>query len=86
MSHISRADFDGRDALLKLLTDDEVARVSTEEAASSLTAGQEYLDLQHLDQGVLAYDAGSKVEMGHVLPRHAVGAATWTKIIAHLTH
>jgi hypothetical protein len=86
MSHTTRADYVARDTLLKLLTDDEMARVSTAETASGLTAGQEYLDLEHLEQGVLVFNAASKVEMGHVLPRRDVGAPTWTKILAQLTH
>lgn len=69
-----------RDTILKLLTDEENARVSTGEAASRLSAGAEYLDLQHLDQGVQR--AG--VTMGHVLPRSAVSDETWNKILSQL--
>jgi hypothetical protein len=86
MSHTTRADLVSRDTVLKLLTDDEMARVSTAETAAGLTAGQEYLDLEHLDKGVLVYNTASNVEMGHVLPRRAVGAPTWTKIVAQLNH
>jgi len=41
-----------RDNVLKLLSDDEVASVSTAETAPRLLDGEEYLDLEHLDRGV----------------------------------
>jgi hypothetical protein len=69
-----------RNTILKLLSDEENARVSTGEAASRLTEGAEYLDLQHLDRGVQR--AG--ITMGNVLPRSAVSDETWSKILAHL--
>ena len=80
MADAKRAEQVARDTILKLLSDEENARVSTGEAASRLTEGAEYLDLQHLDRGVQR--AG--VTMGHVLPRNAVSDETWRKIIAHL--
>ena len=41
-----------RESVLKLLSDDEVASVSTAEAAARLLDGEEYLDLGQLDRGV----------------------------------
>ena len=41
-----------RDTILKLLSDEENARVATGEAGARLSEGDEYLDLLHLDQGV----------------------------------
>jgi hypothetical protein len=73
-----------RESILKLLSDDEVAKVSTAETASGLEAGDEYLDLEHLDRGVLR-GGGATVPMGRVLPRKAVHPGTWTKILAQLT-
>jgi hypothetical protein len=73
-----------RDNILKLLSNEEIAKVSTAEAASRLTEGGEYLDLEHLDQGVQRAKPASKVTMGHVLPRSAVCNETWSKIVAHL--
>ncbi len=72
-----------RESILKLLSDDEVAKVSTAETASGLEPGDEYLDLEHLDRGVLR--GGATVPMGRVLPRKAVHPGTWTKILAQLT-
>ena len=72
-----------RESILKLLSDDEVAKVSTAETAASLETGDEYLDLEHLDRGVLR-GGGATIPMGRVLPRKAVHAGTWTKILAQL--
>ena len=69
-----------RDTILKLLSDEENARVATGEAGARLSEGDEYLDLLHLDQGVQR--AG--ITMGHFLPRSAVSDETWHKILAHL--
>jgi hypothetical protein len=44
MTDANRAAEVARDAILKLLSDEETARVSTAEAASGLTQGAEYLD------------------------------------------
>ncbi len=75
-----------RDSVLKLLSDEENARVSTSEAAPRLTEGAEYLDLEHLDPGVQRAKASTaKAAMGHVLPRSAVSEETWGKILVQLT-
>ena len=71
-----------RDNILKMLSDEESA--STAETASRLTEGGEYLDLEHLDQGVQRAKAATKATMGHVLPRTAVSDETWSKILAQL--
>jgi hypothetical protein len=73
-----------RDAILNLLSDQEVARVSNAEAANTLTAGDDYVDLQCLDRGVQSATGSTQAVMGHVLPRSAVGGATWAKIVALL--
>jgi len=73
----------GRKALLGFLSDDEVASVSTAETAAGLMDGEEYIDLQALDQGVRRA-RGAAVTMGRVLPRKAVHEATWNKILAQL--
>jgi hypothetical protein len=84
MSHHNRSELVARDTLLKLLTDEEMARVSTAETAASLIAGQEYVDLEHIDKGVQVCNAATKVVMGSALPRRAVGDPTWNKIVAQL--
>ena len=73
-----------RDTILGLLSDEETARVSTAEGVSGLTEGAEYLDLEHLDQGVQRAKAAVAVTMGHVLPRSAVRVETWRKILSQL--
>ena len=78
-----RNDYVTRDTILKLLTDDEVAGVSTAETTARLSDGEEYLDLENLEQGVrLAGDV--KTPMGRVLPRKSVHEKTWSKILTQL--
>ena len=50
MTDAKRAEV-ARDNILNVLSDEEVAKVSTAETASGLTEGAEYLDLEHLDRG-----------------------------------
>lgn len=83
MTSDNRADYKLRDSILKLLTDDEVAKVSTAETAPALAEGAEYLNLEKLDEGVSRAD-GESVPIGRVLPRAAVPAATWSKILSEL--
>jgi hypothetical protein len=79
-----RTEYVTRDAILKMLSDDEVARVSMREGGPDLTVGDEYLDLEHLKKGVLHMQATTKITMGEVIPRSAVQDATWTKICTRL--
>jgi hypothetical protein len=72
-----------RDALLKLLSDDEVASVSSAETAGQLADGEEYLDLQNLDKGVRKAKRGNTLA-ARVLPKKAIHAKTWEKILAQL--
>lgn len=80
----NRDDQVARDTIMKLLSDEENARVSTGEATARLDEGAEFLDLQHLDRGVQRATAVSQVPMGNVLARSAVSAATWRNILARL--
>ena len=79
---INKSDYATRESILKLLSDDEVAKVSTAETAKSLESGDEFVDLDEIANGVKS--AGSEGHMGHVLPRKAVHPGTWDKIVAHL--
>ena len=79
-----RDDQVARDTIMKLLSDEENARVSTGEAAGRLEEGAEYLDLQQLDWGVQHATIVSQVPMGHILARSAVSAETWSNILARL--
>jgi hypothetical protein len=83
MNDASRTEYVTRDHILKLLSDEEVARVSTAETATRLTDGDEYLDLEKLHQGVRRAGGGA-IPMGRVLPRKAVHADTWDKILKQL--
>ena len=84
MAESDRAEHVSRDAILNLLSDDEIAKVSTAETAAGLVEGSEYLDLEHLDQGVCRARATTKISMGRILPRAAVHPDTWAKVLAHL--
>ena len=84
MNEAKYAELVTRDTILKLLSNEEVARVSTAETASRLAEGEEYLDLEHLDQGVQHAKARTTVTMGHVIPRRAVRDETWRKICERL--
>jgi hypothetical protein len=79
---VQRTELVTRDAILKLLTDNEVAKVSSAEGASALTDGAEYLDLEQLDRGVQKAKVSLNVNMGHVIPRNSVSDQTWRRITA----
>ena len=72
-----------RHGILNLLSDAEVARVSTAETAQGMLDGDEYLDLEHLDWGVQRAP-GAGTPMGRALPRKALQEETWGKILRHL--
>ncbi len=84
MKPAERADNVARDAILKLLSDDELAKVSNAESAYQLADGDEYIDLRNLSQGVQISGSASPLTMGHVLPRRAVRDETWNRIVAQL--
>ena len=79
-----RNEYVTRDAILKLLSDEEIGRVSALEAGPPLVEGDEYLDLLHLDEGVRQVHPTTKVAIHQVLPRSAVRDETWTKICSRL--
>ncbi|MGO8991858.1 MAG: hypothetical protein ACLQVI_00920 [Polyangiaceae bacterium] len=82
MTSKRRSDYLTRDAVMKLLSDEEIASVSTAETAPRVAAGDEYLDLEQLDRGVLR--GPTATPMGRVLPRKAVRKATWSAILTRL--
>ena len=86
MKNEKRVAYVTRDHIMKLLSDDEIASVSTAETASALAKGDEYIDLEKLDAGVLRAGANMKkaTPMGAVLTRKAVQPSTWTKIVTQL--
>lgn len=83
MNSDKRNAFVSRDNLLKLLSDEEVASVSSAETSALLAEGDEYIDLAHLDKGVRK-SKGKSAPMGQVLPKKAVHEKTWNKILAQL--
>jgi hypothetical protein len=83
MKTSKESDYETRESILKLLSDDELASVSTSETATRLSDGDEYLDLDKLDQGVLRA-SGAAVPMGRVLTKKAVRGTTWNTILTKL--
>jgi hypothetical protein len=82
MSHPQKSADETRDSVLQLLSEDEVARVSTQEGKARLADGDEYIDLAAPDNGVRCVHGVMQLTMGQVLPRSAVSAKTWAKIQA----
>ena len=70
-----------RSEVLALLSDEEVARVSTLESEPQLAEGEEYIDLARPERGALRARASSAIVMKDVLPRAAVSDETWSKIL-----
>jgi len=84
MKNDQRTTYVTRDTILQLLSDDELARVSTAEAGPPLSTGDEFVDLEHLDDGVRR--AGVAIaRTGHLLPRKSVHGSTWAKIVTQLS-
>jgi len=83
MTRDKRGEYELREAILKLLTNEEIAKVSTAETAPVLAEGDEYVDLEKLGEGVSRAD-GDPVPTGRVLPRAAVRPATWSEIMSEL--
>jgi hypothetical protein len=70
-----------REAILNLLTDAEVSKVSRAEGELRLVEGDEYIDLEDLDSGVQLVQAAPRTAPGRALPRSAVAEETWAKIV-----
>ena len=84
MNDEARTQYVTREKILMLLSDGEVARVSSVEAKAHLLDGEEYLDLEDLDQGVRSALGTTTAPMGRVLPRKAVHVGTWNQILEQL--
>ena len=83
MQNEQRSQYLNRSGVLKLLTDEEIAQVSREDAAARLSEGDEYLDLGNLEHGVRQAH-GAAISMRRVLPKKAVHADTWSDILVQL--
>ena len=79
----SRTEFVFRHSILGMLSEDEVASVSTAETATGLSDGDEYLDLEQLDQGI-RLAGGRPGPTGCVLSRRAMRKTTWSKVLTQL--
>ena len=85
MNNATRTEYLTRDHILKLLSDREIASVSTAETAARLVEGDEYLDLEQLQRGVQRAGTTTATPMGRVLPRKSVKEHTWVEILKQLT-
>ena len=85
MKSEKRAENITRYTILRLLSDEEIARVSTAETAERLADGDEYVDLEQPDRGVRRAEGVATAPMGDVLPRKAVRAHTWDQIVGLLS-
>lgn len=83
MASDERSEYTARERILGLLSDEEVARVSTAETQLRLADGDEYLDLERIEEGVRQVH-GPTTATGRLLPRSAVRDATWSKILGQL--
>lgn len=82
MQNATRSEYFTRERVLTLLSEQEVASVATSET-DDLADGDEYLDLEHLNEGVQR--AGSSAApMGRVLPKKAIHESTWGKLLKQL--
>jgi hypothetical protein len=85
MNNEKRSEYFTRDSIMGLLSDAEIARVTTAESGASLTEGDEYVDLEELDQGVrTAKGTTASVPMGRLVSRKAVQEQTWNNIVEQL--
>jgi hypothetical protein len=71
-----------REGILKLLSDRDLAGLASEPCVR-LEDGDEYLDLDHLSQGVLC-GCETPTAVGQVLPRRAIQVNTWAAILGQL--
>jgi hypothetical protein len=83
MNNMTKTEHVTRDNILMLLSDDEVASVCTAETAVRPLEGEEYLDLDDLDQGIRS-SLGTSPPMSRLLFRRAVHEKTWEKILKQL--
>jgi hypothetical protein len=72
-----------RQNILMLLSDDEVAAVSTAETTARPLEGEDYVDLEDLDQGVRSA-LGTPPPMHRLVLRRSVHEDTWNRIRGEL--
>ena len=83
MSEDERITHITRQTIQELLSQDDGDPQSGLIVMSELSAGDEYLDLAHLEDGVRRAGGPSALDTD-MLPRKAVCKDTWAKIMVHL--
>lgn len=83
MNHDKRTPYVVRATILGLLSETELARVSSAESGADLADGVEFIDLEHLERGVRHAPRGD-TPLAHVLARTSVGDDTWGRIVQSL--
>ena len=85
MNNQKRSEYFTRDSIMELLSDDEIAKVTAAESANSLVDGDEYIDLEQLDQGVRTVMGGTAaIAVGRVVAKKAILKRTWDHVVAQL--
>jgi hypothetical protein len=79
----SKNTFLARDAILNLLSEEELERVTMAETRPSAD-GEYYVDLEHPERGVLKVGVGEQPRSSDILPQSAVRGETWAAIIRQL--
>lgn len=72
-----------RDHIVQLLSHSEFASVGSDETKAQLRNGDEYLDLDQLDQGVQRARAAN-APTGSILLRKAIYEDTWRRVLRQL--
>jgi hypothetical protein len=85
MSNGSQIEQETRERILRLLSDDEIARASSAEATAAPLEGEEFLDLSDLSRGVRAAQNPTP-GMSRLLLRRSVCQDTWNKILQQLRY
>jgi len=85
MNNEKRSEYFTRDSIMNLLSDEEIAKVTATESATSLVDGDEYIDLEQLDQGVQTVPGSTAaIAVGRVVARKAVQERTWKNVVTQL--
>ena len=85
MDNEKRSEYFTRDSIMELLSDDEIAKVTATESAAALVDGDEYIDLEQLDQGVrTVMGSAAGIAVGRVVAKKAVQERTWSKVVTQL--
>lgn len=84
MKNYNRTDHTTRDMIPKLLSSEEISRVSPKKSAAGLAKNDEYVDLDEPSRGVRKSTICVDSPNGRVLPRSAVLESTWRQIVALL--